>query len=47
MKADMRLHSITHMAEELPNPRKQLPIGIAAQILLGTFSEHLTFGVNQ
>lgn len=30
--------SITHMAEELPNPRVQLPIGIAAQIILGTFT---------
>ncbi|KAM0750325.1 choline transport protein [Meredithblackwellia eburnea MCA 4105] len=30
--------SITHMAEELPFPRTQLPIGIAAQIILGTIS---------
>ncbi|KAL8278576.1 hypothetical protein RQP46_009068 [Phenoliferia psychrophenolica] len=36
--------SITHMAEELPNPRRQLPIGIAAQILLGAFTS-FTFAV--
>jgi len=28
--------SITHLAEELPNPRKDLPRAIAAQIILGT-----------
>ncbi|KAL8278468.1 hypothetical protein RQP46_009158 [Phenoliferia psychrophenolica] len=36
--------SITHMAEELPNPRKQLPIAIAAQIVLGTLSSFV-FGI--
>ena len=30
--------SITHMAEELPNPRRDLPRAIAAQIILGTIS---------
>ena len=30
--------SITHMAEELPNPRRDLPRGIAVQIILGTIS---------
>jgi amino acid transporter len=30
--------SITHMAEELPHPRRDLPRGIAAQIILGTLS---------
>ncbi len=29
---------VTHMAEELPNPRKDLPRAIAAQIILGTLS---------
>lgn len=29
---------VTHMAEELPNPRKDLPRAIAAQIILGTIS---------
>jgi choline transport protein len=30
--------SITHMAEELPNPKRDLPRAIAAQIILGTIS---------
>jgi amino acid transporter len=30
--------AITHMAEELPNPRRDLPRGVAAQIGLGTIS---------
>jgi hypothetical protein len=30
--------SVTHMAEELPYPRKDLPRAIAAQIILGTLS---------
>jgi len=31
--------AVTHMAEELPNPRKNLPKAIAAQIILGTLSK--------
>jgi amino acid transporter len=30
--------AITHMAEELPNPKRDLPRAIAAQIILGTLS---------
>ncbi|THG97922.1 hypothetical protein EW026_g4164 [Hermanssonia centrifuga] len=30
--------SVTHMAEELPEPRKDLPKAIAAQIILGTLT---------
>ncbi len=32
-------YSVTHMAEELPEPRKDLPKAIAAQIILGTLSK--------
>lgn len=31
--------SVTHMAEELPNPRRDLPRAIFAQIILGAFSK--------
>ena len=31
--------AVTHMAEELPNPKKDLPRAIAAQIILGTISK--------
>lgn len=31
--------AITHMAEELPNPKTDLPKGVAAQIILGFLSE--------
>lgn len=31
--------AVSHMAEELPNPRKDLPKAIAAQIVLGTISK--------
>jgi len=31
--------AITHMAEELPNPKVDLPKAVAAQILLGTISK--------
>ena len=31
--------AVTHMAEELPNPSRDMPKAVAAQILLGTFSE--------
>jgi choline transport protein len=30
--------AITHMAEELPNPKRDLPRAVAAQIILGTIS---------
>jgi amino acid transporter len=30
--------AITHMAEELPNPKRDLPRAVAAQIILGTLS---------
>lgn len=30
--------AVTHMAEEMPNPRKDLPKAIAAQIILGTIT---------
>ena len=32
--------AVSHMAEELPNPRKDLPKAIAAQIVLGTISKY-------
>lgn len=31
--------AVTHMAEELPNPRRDLPKAIAAQIILGSISK--------
>jgi choline transport protein len=31
--------AVTHMAEELPNPKRDMPRAIAAQIILGTISE--------
>ena len=31
--------AVTHMAEELPNPAKDMPRAVAAQILLGAFSK--------
>ncbi|KAH0550941.1 hypothetical protein GP486_007694, partial [Trichoglossum hirsutum] len=33
--------AITHMAEELPNPKRDLPRAIAAQIILGTITSFL------
>jgi len=36
--------AVSHMAEELPNPRKDLPKAIAAQIILGTISKSTEFG---
>lgn len=30
--------AVTHMSEELPNPRRDMPRAIAAQLILGTFS---------
>ena len=30
--------AVTHMSEELPNPRKDMPKAIAAQLILGTIS---------
>ena len=33
--------AVTHLAEELPNPRKDLPRAVAAQIILGALSECL------
>jgi amino acid transporter len=36
--------AITHLAEELPNPRVDLPKGVAAQIILGFLSAFL-FGI--
>lgn len=33
--------AVTHMAEELPNPRKDLPKAVAAQIILGTLTAFL------
>jgi choline transport protein len=33
--------AITHMAEELPNPKRDLPKAVAAQIILGTISTFL------
>lgn len=33
--------SVTHMAEELPKPRRDLPRAIAAQIILGTITSFL------
>ena len=38
--------AVTHMAEELPNPRKDLPKAIAAQIILGTLSKWILSRVN-
>jgi amino acid transporter len=35
--------SVTHMAEELPHPRRDLPRAIAAQIILGTLSKEYLF----
>jgi amino acid transporter len=35
--------SVTHMAEELPHPRKDLPRAIAAQIGLGALSKSHSF----
>jgi choline transport protein len=32
-------HAVSHMAEELPNPRRGLPKAIAAQLILGFLSE--------
>jgi hypothetical protein len=31
--------SVTHMAEEVPNPRRDLPKAIAMQLILGTLSK--------
>lgn len=31
--------AVTHMAEEMPNPRKDLPRAVAAQIILGSLSK--------
>lgn len=36
--------AITHMAEELPNPKKDMPKAVAAQILLGTISKSIARG---
>lgn len=33
--------AVTHMAEELPNPKKDLPKAVAAQIILGFISEFI------
>ena len=33
--------AVTHMAEEVPNPRKDLPKAIAAQIILGSICTSL------
>lgn len=43
--------AITHMAEELPNPGRDLPRAVAAQIILGTISSFLyavaiMYGIN-
>ncbi|KAF2400226.1 choline transport protein [Trichodelitschia bisporula] len=43
--------AITHMAEELPNPKRELPIAIAAQIILGCltsffFAIAILYGIN-
>jgi choline transport protein len=32
--------AVTHMAEELPDPKRELPLAVAAQITLGTLSEY-------
>lgn len=34
--------AITHMAEELPNPSRDMPKAVAAQILLGTISKPIS-----
>jgi choline transport protein len=31
--------AVTHMAEELPNPKRDLPRAVAAQIILGSISK--------
>lgn len=31
--------AITHIAEELPNPKRDLPKAIAAQMVIGTLSK--------
>lgn len=33
--------AVTHMAEELPNPKKDMPKAVAAQIILGTITSFL------
>jgi choline transport protein len=38
--------AITHMAEEFPNPKTDLPKGVAAQIILGFLSECHAFYFN-
>ena len=35
--------AVTHMSEELPNPARDMPKAIAAQIILGTLSESSSF----
>jgi hypothetical protein len=37
--------AITHMAEELPNPKRDLPRAVAAQIILGTLSMFTHFSL--
>lgn len=32
--------AVTHMSEELPNPARDMPKAVAAQVILGTFSKH-------
>lgn len=32
---------VTHMAEELPNPRSDMPKAVAAQMILGTLSKRI------
>lgn len=43
--------AVTHMAEELPNPSRDMPKAVAAQILLGTFAAFffavaILYGIN-
>lgn len=35
--------AVTHMAEELPNPRRDMPRAIAAQLILGTLSTYRSY----